>query len=283
MVAVTADKSGASVSPRRRASLRYFPFILALAAACVVAVGANASQLIDRNAHGVQARRQREGRGDAHLYVGREAQARPRLGRRERDRADTQRGRRSRSSSTTREAGASTHTDDWKTFGSKCGAYDGPPLAWKVAACTAPDGSYWALQAWQRMLPNYGVDPSADQAVWELRLSHWTGDLPVLTIGTDWAWHQWDHLYGTFTYARQPGLRLQVDRGRQPARHLRPQHLCRHVRLGVRRRLEAREQLPRSQRHRRLLLQLQPARRRTRPARATSTAPRSRAPASRRT
>ena len=26
----------------------------------------------------------------------------------------------------------------------------------------------------------------------------------MLTISTDWAWHQWDHLYGTFTYDGQP-------------------------------------------------------------------------------
>src|SRR6059058_3965237 len=49
------------------------------------------------------------------------------------------------------------HKNYWQTFGGKCGAYDGPALAWKVTACKAPDGSYWALQAWQRMLPNYGV------------------------------------------------------------------------------------------------------------------------------
>jgi hypothetical protein len=94
--------------------------------------------------------------------------------------------------------------DTWKTFKSTCTAYDGPPLAWKVAACKAADGSYWALQSWQRMLPNYGLAPSPKQAVWELRLSHWTGDLPVLTIDTDWAWHQWDHLFGTFTYGSDP-------------------------------------------------------------------------------
>jgi len=92
----------------------------------------------------------------------------------------------------------------WKTFGAKCGAYDGPALAWNVTACKAPDGSYWALQSWQRMLPNYGVAPTAASSVWELRLSHWTGDLPVLSISTDWAWHQWDHLYGTFTYGDSP-------------------------------------------------------------------------------
>jgi hypothetical protein len=94
--------------------------------------------------------------------------------------------------------------DYWKTFKSTCKAYDGPALAWKVTACKASDGSYWALQKWQRMLPNYGLTPSATQAVWELRLSHWTGDLPVLTIDTDWAWHQWDHLFGSFTYGDQP-------------------------------------------------------------------------------
>ena len=85
-------------------------------------------------------------------------------------------------------------------FSGSCGAYDGPALAWKVTACRAPDGSYWALQAWQRGLPNYGVAPSPPQAVWELRLSHWTGEPAELTIKTDWAYRRYDHLYGSFTY-----------------------------------------------------------------------------------
>jgi hypothetical protein len=92
----------------------------------------------------------------------------------------------------------------WKTFTNACTPYNGPALAWKVTACTASDGSFWALQAWQRMLPNYGVAPQGAQAAWELRLSHWTGALPVLQIQTDWAWHQWDHLFGTFTYDDSP-------------------------------------------------------------------------------
>jgi hypothetical protein len=94
--------------------------------------------------------------------------------------------------------------DYWKTFKDTCGAYDGPALAWKLMACKASDGSYWALQKWQRMLPNYGLAASPAQAVWELRLSHWTGELPVLTIDTDWAWHQWDHLFGTYSYNNNP-------------------------------------------------------------------------------
>ena len=66
----------------------------------------------------------------------------------------------------------------WKTgFHGGCGPYDGPPIAWAVVECKAADGSYWAIQEWQRELPDYGVAPTATQAVWELRLSHWTGPL----------------------------------------------------------------------------------------------------------
>lgn len=104
----------------------------------------------------------------------------------------------------------------WKTFGANCGAYDGPPLAWFVTACKAPDGSYWALQAWQRMLPNYGVTPTAANDFWELRLSHWTGELPALNISTDWAWHQWDHLFGTFTYGGTPVYGFRATSSGEP-------------------------------------------------------------------
>ena len=83
-------------------------------------------------------------------------------------------------------------------FSGTCLPYDGPALSWEVAACKAPDGSYWALQSWQRALPDYGVDPA--QSPWELRLSHWTGALPVLTIHTDWAYHKYDQIFGTYTY-----------------------------------------------------------------------------------
>jgi hypothetical protein len=96
------------------------------------------------------------------------------------------------------------HREYWKGFAAKCGAYDGPTLQWLVTACKAPDGSYWAVQAWQRMLPNYGVPPNASSGVWELRLSHWTGEIAQLAINTDWAWRQWDHLYGTYTYNGSP-------------------------------------------------------------------------------
>ena len=92
----------------------------------------------------------------------------------------------------------------WKTFANACGRYDGPAVAWLVTACRAPDGSYWAVQSWQRTLPDYGVAPDARQASRELRLSHWTGPLPVLTVRFGWAYRRYQQLYGTLTYRDQP-------------------------------------------------------------------------------
>jgi hypothetical protein len=85
-------------------------------------------------------------------------------------------------------------------FKGSCLPYDGPALAWKVAACKAADGSYWALQSWQRGLPDYGVANTAAQGAWELRISHWTGAIPVLTISTDWSYRKYEQIFGTYTY-----------------------------------------------------------------------------------
>jgi hypothetical protein len=177
--------------------------MLVLVSGCVFASTASASQLIDRNAHGV--RLAVDAKGQALITYSSGGKLRHVLAWDAINAIAPTRARPQVAFKLDYAGGwGKTHTDAWKTFGTRCGAYDGPALAWKVAACTAPDGSYWALQAWQRMLPNYGLAPTAVQSVWELRLSHWTGDLPVLSIDTDWAWHQWDHLYGTLTYGGRP-------------------------------------------------------------------------------
>lgn len=92
------------------------------------------------------------------------------------------------------------------TFRNACGPYTGPPLAWLVVACTAPDGSHWAVQSWQRGLPNLGLDPWKPlQAAWELRLSHWTTDLAQLELWPNWAYSKrFDHVFGRLTYLGQP-------------------------------------------------------------------------------
>ena len=94
--------------------------------------------------------------------------------------------------------------DVWKTFKNTCHAYDGPELQWFVAGCKAADGSYWALQSWQRALPNYGLPASGKSAVWELRLSHWRGELPQLTVNLNWAYKSFHHIFGSFTYLGKP-------------------------------------------------------------------------------
>ena len=94
----------------------------------------------------------------------------------------------------------SRRKDIWRGFRNSCGPYDGPELQWMVAACTAPDGSYWALQKWQRLLPPFGLRPNAMQSSVELHLSHWSGDLPEFVVKTDWVYRNYDHLYGWLTY-----------------------------------------------------------------------------------
>jgi len=82
-----------------------------------------------------------------------------------------------------------------------CPSYTGPALADMLAACTAPDGSDWAVQSWDRDLPSYGVTPTPAEARSELHLAHWTGALPVLAVHADWAYRgRWNHLWGTYTY-----------------------------------------------------------------------------------
>src|SRR5207302_11160719 len=46
--------------------------------------------------------------------------------------------------------------------------------------------------------------PTEAQAAWELRLSHWSGDLPTLTIRFGWSYHRFQQLYGVYAYAGQP-------------------------------------------------------------------------------
>jgi hypothetical protein len=87
-----------------------------------------------------------------------------------------------------------------------CPRYDGPALPWLVAACKAPDGSFWALQRWQRLLPGQGYEPfTRHQAAWDLRLSHWKGPVPTLEIYLDWIYGgRYHHLFGRYTYAGRP-------------------------------------------------------------------------------
>ncbi|MBD0329015.1 MAG: hypothetical protein ICV64_02790 [Thermoleophilia bacterium] len=197
-----------ALSVRRLAAAR-----LALAASCALVLGsmlvpsrADGSQLIDRDTQSVRLQVSADNVAQITYRVGGRARRvlawgavnalRPTSGRRQvAFRLDYSGGwRRSR-------------TNESQRFRDRCRPYDGPALSWLVAACKGPDGSYWALQRWQRMLPNYGVRASATRAAWELRLSRWTGPLPLLQVWRDWVFYgsgSYEHLFGRFTYRGQP-------------------------------------------------------------------------------
>lgn len=94
----------------------------------------------------------------------------------------------------------------WKTFRDRCSPYGGPPLAWLVSACTAPDGTYWALQSWQRSRPFHGKAPSLPgHDAWELRVSHWTDEPATLEVWQDWKYSaRFESLFGRVTYRGVP-------------------------------------------------------------------------------
>jgi hypothetical protein len=183
--------------------LRAFTFFAVVAASITAAGSANASQLIDRNARSV--RLQVNARGQAlltyhargkvwHVLAWGAQNARPPdvVRPQVKFRLDYSGG------------WGTYRKDTWKTFRNTCTPYTGPALAWFVTGCTASDGSFWALQAWQRGLPDYGLAPTPQQAAFELRLSHWSTPLPVLTIGLDWAYRRYDHLFGSLFYNGLP-------------------------------------------------------------------------------
>jgi hypothetical protein len=98
------------------------------------------------------------------------------------------------------------HQTTWKTFRNACAPYTGPKLAWFVTGCTAPDGSYWALQSFPQPLPDLGYAPwtSKQTARW-LELSHWTGPLPQLQVYQDWVYGgRYDEIFGRYTYLGVP-------------------------------------------------------------------------------
>ena len=92
------------------------------------------------------------------------------------------------------------------TFVDRCRPYDGPPLAFLVTACKSADGSYWAIQAWQRLLPMRGFAPwLPQQGKYEFHVSHWSGPLADFQVSQNWTYGgHWQGLFGRLTYDGQP-------------------------------------------------------------------------------
>jgi hypothetical protein len=182
-----------------------FAVLSIVVVAVVTAAPASASQLIDRNATGV--RLAVNAKGEAlltyrahgslkHILVWGAINARrPDSGKAQvRFRKDYSGG------------WGKYHTEYWRSFGGGCGRYDGPQLAFLVAACKAPDGSYWAVQSWRTPLPDLGMTPWLPvQRARELHVSHWTGPVAKLEAWPDWVgsarFHQ---VFGRATYDGSP-------------------------------------------------------------------------------
>lgn len=173
--------------------MRRLALLVALAASIATVAPASASELVDRNAKNV---RLRVDKNDVALveYSTKKRKAHHVLYWGGMNWSLTFAGH-------DRSGGWKSKKADWKKFKNTCGPYTGPALRNVIEACTQPDGTHWALQSWQRLKRNYG----GRKAPRELRLSHWQGDLPQLTVKMDWAWGgRYDHLYGTYTYLGRP-------------------------------------------------------------------------------
>jgi hypothetical protein len=95
------------------------------------------------------------------------------------------------------------HRRYWRGFRGSCGRYTGPRLPYVIAACTASDGSHWAVQ---------GVPERS------FEVSHWRGPLARVQKGMAWAYDgRFQVLFGRVTYARAPvalrPVRLDTWRG----------------------------------------------------------------------
>ena len=176
-----------------------------LLAALVAAGGASAAQLIDRNASAV--RISINGKGEAlltyrkagktkHVLIWGAINAR----------FPTDGGPQVKFSLDYAGGWGKYRTVYWKRFRGSCGRYNGPALPDVVAACKAPDGSYWAAQSWPQPLPDLGYSPwNAERSAYWLEVSHWTGQVATLETGMDWVYSgRFQDLFGRYTYIGQP-------------------------------------------------------------------------------
>ena len=174
-----------------------------------LASGASAAQLIDRNATGVRIAvntkgemllTYRKGGAVKHVLVWGAVNALP-------SRAGSTGSRQVKFRLDYAGGWGKYRTTYWKTFRGSCGAYDGPVLPDVVAACTAPDGSYWAAQSWPQPLPDLGFTPVERSTQRRLArgLALDAGRWRKIETGMDWVYNdRFQDLFGRYTYRGLP-------------------------------------------------------------------------------
>ena len=150
---------------------------------------------------------------DGELLPARPHVARLRLRRRQRAPAEPDRRRRSTSRRTTPAAAASGSTSRTRAVRTT-----GRSSRGTSTGCKASDGSYWALQMWQRMLPNVGYVPwTHGQKVWEVHVSHWTGEIAQLEAYSDWVYAgRFHEVFGQATYRGRPVFGYRTTKSGNP-------------------------------------------------------------------
>jgi len=185
--------------------LRVASLLAAVAAALAVAAPASAAQLLARNAGNVSIKVDKQSRAVVYYRIGGQQKAAAVWG--AINALTPSQSRKQVEFKVDYSGGFKVlGTPLAKNIANVCGRYKGPQLPWLVAGCSAPDGSHWALQSFQRLMPNLGVAPwLPGQRAWELWISHWKGDLPELEAYAGWFGSRKFHqVFGRLTYQGVP-------------------------------------------------------------------------------
>ena len=163
-----------------------------------------AAQLVDRNATGVKIRRTRRARRSLTYRKGGARQARARLGRDQRDRAEGGRAPGRSSSSTTRAAGASTTRCTGRLRLGRAASTTVRRCRTSSPPARRPTGRTGPRRAGRSRFPDLGFTPWLPElsAKW-LEVSHWTGSSRSSRARTG-STRAVPELFGRITYKGQP-------------------------------------------------------------------------------
>ena len=238
--------------------------VVAVAVWCLAAAlpGSCRGLLARRPEHLARAASRPERQGARHLSREGQGPASPGLGRRQRAQADEGAAAGRLQVRLRRRLRAATGSRSGRRFKNKCGPYRGPDLPWLVAACTAPDGSHWAIQKWKRSQANFGLPPCDARCTARASSGSRTGRArsPSSRPGSTGATAAAGITSSVgYTYRGKPVHGYKSTPRRAAARLVRPGPLPRHLQLEARARVEAGERVPRASAGRLVLLRARPA------------------------
>ncbi len=247
------------------AVMRIRVLIAAVLVSLAVLAPASGSELVQDAERGAAvAEGERQGRGASHVPPrGRRRSTRARLGRRQRRAPSAERPAGALPLGLRRRLGqvpqARRTGERSRTAAARTTALRSPML---VAACKAPNGSYWTVQAGSGVQPLLGFEPwlpdHTDLGAPALALLR-RARRSSRSIRTGRTAARWQGVFGRLHVRGTADPRLRLEREGRAEGQVRPQPLHRHAQLGVRRRVEAGVGDPHAQGHGDVLPQLRAA------------------------